>query len=313
MFKMDPLILKARAKANECDVAVLEKTLRLTQILDYLCYAKPFYHNLALKGGPAINLALIDLKRLFTEMEFDFVKSDTSRQEIHQAFLDYMLTEGYYSTTNSTDTSLYSFYEFSYLSYNGIADFITIKINYLNDCHPISPLQLYKGNDLTENGLVYVLDKHELFGSMLANLVINSNHLDIYDTAKMIEAKLFDQEELELLQRCFVFSYCLNAPKNVSFDECLVTFKQGLMKLRDFDFDNTLGPLLRHHDYFDIESATNEIITFINELIDLNTHEFQFIERFASGIYDAKLVFPNKAMLEIMQDHSYANLICKKN
>ena len=74
MFKYSRKNVLQIAKDNNYLVNNTEKVLRLCQILDFINKSK-FGEYLALKGGTAINVFLLDLIRLSVDIDFDFSKN----------------------------------------------------------------------------------------------------------------------------------------------------------------------------------------------------------------------------------------------
>lgn len=79
----------------------LEKVLRLCDILKHLNEDPLYANHLALKGGTAINLTVLNLPRLSVDIDLDFTKECSRdemiaiRKHINQDFKSYMFTKGY--------------------------------------------------------------------------------------------------------------------------------------------------------------------------------------------------------------------------
>lgn len=71
------------AKASEMNFVrdILEKVLRLADILDYINSNPLTKFTLALKGGTAINLTIFDLPRMSVDIDLDYC-ADESREEM---------------------------------------------------------------------------------------------------------------------------------------------------------------------------------------------------------------------------------------
>ena len=86
---------------------ILEKVLRLVEILKYIQNNSEFSPYLALKGGTAINFTLFDLPRLSVDIDFDF-SYDSAKEEmisirnkLNASLIQYMESEQYVLSTDS--------------------------------------------------------------------------------------------------------------------------------------------------------------------------------------------------------------------
>jgi len=96
---------------------------------------------LALKGGTAINLTILDLPRLSVDIDLDYTKNNSrdemmsDRADITEIIRRYMAAEGYERSDRSkTFHSLDSFF-FVYVNSAGVRDNIKIELNYSLRCH----------------------------------------------------------------------------------------------------------------------------------------------------------------------------------
>ena len=90
------------SKAQECNFLTntTEKVLRLLDILEFI-HNNEINALLALKGGTAINLCLLDIKRLSVDIDLDFTYNCTKeemlerRKRIDYEIRSFMANEGY--------------------------------------------------------------------------------------------------------------------------------------------------------------------------------------------------------------------------
>lgn len=285
MFNVDKNTILTMAKKYDCNSSYLEKAMRLSEIIDYLSFAEPFYHTLVLKGGPAINLTVLGLKRLFIGLKFDFDSdvSDkelvTARKNIMDSMLNYMVTEGYYSTSNTKSVGSADFFEFTYQNVSGTTDYIKMSIEYGMRLHIFPPEERLESNDITTNGLVYTLKKEELIGQLIADALINEDILSVYDIICLIDSNLITQEEFEVIQKCFIF-YFIVAGKNYEINEKVISFKEKFLSTSDLTFENTLKPVLLGEKRCCIDTVNEKINNLFNVFLDMNIHEKQFIEHY---------------------------------
>lgn len=289
MFKTDNNVIRDMAYKHSCSPEILEKTLRLTEILDYFSYANPFYHNLLLDGGPAINLTFFNLNRLFVGLSFDYCGDEANKEVIHRVLIEYMSSEGYYLSSNYHEDNGIAYYEFTYLCTEGKADRFNIDINYAYSDHICDAVASFKANDITNNGLIYTLDRRELMGKMFAALIHEIDQLAIYDISKILESNIFSQEDYEIISKSFVFYFCLNGSQ-FDLEESLNTFKGNLLNMRSFDYDS-LSQLLINDEIFDVSVVATRIVELVNQMLYINDNEKKFIEDFRNGIYSPELLF----------------------
>jgi len=120
---------------------MLEKMMRLSEILRFISSDPLLSKVVALKGGTAINLIIFNLPRLSVDIDLDFsqnVSSDemmNSRKNITDILGVYMAALGYELSSKSRFShSLDSFF-FTFANSAGIKDNIKIEINYSLRCH----------------------------------------------------------------------------------------------------------------------------------------------------------------------------------
>jgi predicted nucleotidyltransferase component of viral defense system len=79
----------------------LEKVLRLADILEYFNTNPLLRESLALKGGTAINLTIINLSRLSVDIDLDYMKTNSrdemlkNREKINTVIDRFMDSQGY--------------------------------------------------------------------------------------------------------------------------------------------------------------------------------------------------------------------------
>ena len=77
MRRFDKAELGRTAKQYGFVRDTFEKVIRLTDILKFINKNGLLSEHLALKGGTAINLAILNLPRLSVDMDFDYTPNDT--------------------------------------------------------------------------------------------------------------------------------------------------------------------------------------------------------------------------------------------
>lgn len=124
-------------KAIECNFLVnnTEKVLRLLDILEFI-HNSEINSLLALKGGTAINLCLLDLERLSVDIDMDFTDNCTReemlerRKRIDYKIRGFMANEGYSLSDRSKFVHTLDSYVYSYRTLSNSNDVLKIEINY---------------------------------------------------------------------------------------------------------------------------------------------------------------------------------------
>ncbi|NLZ65479.1 MAG: nucleotidyl transferase AbiEii/AbiGii toxin family protein [Clostridiales bacterium] len=280
-----------------------EKVLRLIDALEYLNTQPEIKGKLALKGGTAINLTVVDFPRLSVDIDLDFAENldkesvlqfRTNFKDIFSEFID---SGGYRLIEKSrTHYALDSFM----LSYNGTSgnrDNIKVEINYLNRAH-ILPLEYRNiNNRITDEPLsVLTLNPTEIYASKTVALLSRFAPRDIYDICIMIEKDTI--KDIDLFRKCFVF-YNVCGGKQ---DADNIDFSQ----LGNFTYDiirRQLKPVLAKTDKFEIKHATERAEKYLREVLSLTNQEKEFVRLFREKTYKPTLLFDDEKIVKRIETH----------
>ena len=167
---------------------------------------------LALKGGTAINLTILDLPRLSVDIDLDFSKN-ISREEMLEArkvlsnrIGKYMESGGYRLSPKSKNHHALDSFVYEYQNAGGMKDNLKIKINYMLRCHVLPVVRRkvsfpWMADELT----VLSVDPIEIFAAKIVALLSRTAARDLYDVHNMITHKLFGEPELDMLRKCVCF------------------------------------------------------------------------------------------------------------
>lgn len=119
----------------------LEKVCRLTDVLRFFENDDLLSQHLALKGGTAINLTMLDLPRLSVDIDLDFSQNVsreemlTIRKKMGDRIYKYMGANGYQLSLKSKNHHALDSFVYEYQNAGGMKDNLKIEINYMLRCH----------------------------------------------------------------------------------------------------------------------------------------------------------------------------------
>ena len=293
MFKYSRKNVLQIAKDNNYLVNNTEKVLRLCQILDFINKSK-FGEYLALKGGTAINVFLLDLIRLSVDIDFDFSKNISKdelipiREEIKKEIISYMECEGYSLNNKSKFVHTLDSFVFNYHTTSDSNDVLKIEINYSDRVHIFdlvkdsTPTKIGKTIEITR------LSNDELVGSKINALITRTTPRDVYDTYNIFKSHVCN---IALARKVAIFYVVLGSELPINFTK---TIEECLSRIGSIDLNKikkTLIPVLRKDEKINIDEIKFFLSLKIGELFKLNEKEQEFISEFNNGNFDYRLLF----------------------
>lgn len=280
-----------------------EKVLRLIDVLEFLNTQSEIKGKLALKGGTAINLTVVDFPRLSVDIDLDFAKNLDKesvaefRTNFKDLFSEFIDSEGYRLIEKSRMHYALDSFMLSYNGTSGNRDNIKVEINYLDRAH-ILPLEYRNiNNRITDEPLsVLTLNPTEIYASKTVALLSRFAPRDLYDIYTMIEKCIIN--DVDLFRKCFVFyNICgggLDAD-NIDFS-----------KLCKFTYDiirRQLKPVLAKTDKFEVEQAIASATEYLRAALTLTDQETEFVRLFREKIYKPTLLFDEKEIVKRIGTH----------
>lgn len=125
----------------------IEKVLRLIDLLEAINALPELAGKLALKGGTAINLCIVDSPRLSVDIDLDYAENLPKdemlavRLEINTHLLKYVQNNGYSLKQRPRKHFALDSYPLYYDATSGNKDSIKLEINYTDRAH-ILPLEM---------------------------------------------------------------------------------------------------------------------------------------------------------------------------
>lgn len=286
----------------------LEKVLRLTDVLQFIANNSKFNHCLVLKGGTAINLTVFMMPRLSVDIDLDF-HSDCTREEmlesrsaINAELQAYMASQGYVLSSGTKNPHSLDSWIFFYQNAAGNRDNIKIEINYSMRQHIYAPEWHTLNVDFLATCKVLSLAPMELFGSKIKALIERHTCRDLYDVYNLLHSELFQTFDLSMLRKIVVFYLAVGGSQmpNKEYD---------LNPIRQINFPQiraSLLPMLKKGDAFDFEIAKNEVVVFLQTLLQLSESEMAFIDAFKDKRYQPELLFDDETILHNIRNHPMA-------
>jgi predicted nucleotidyltransferase component of viral defense system len=310
LYKYDKSYFEHRSTKTGFIRDSLEKVYRLVDVLEYVNRNPLLQECLALKGGTAINLAVFNLPRLSVDIDFDFCLTMSRdemlqyRKRINNDILTYLLSQGY--TLNSgkgkNSHSLDS-WVFWYINAAGNRDNIKIEINYSMRDHILPPEKIPIQTDLLEKSFaIKTLAPLELFGSKIKALIDRTAARDLFDINNVVYFGTFDESEQALLKKCILFYLAIGGNQKLSEEVDLSTIDN----LSWYKIQQSLLPMLRKSEWFDLEVAKKRVKSYLTGLLQLNPSEKAFLISFQNKEYKPELLFDDCVIIDRIKNHPMA-------
>lgn len=310
LYKYDKSYFDKRTRETGFIRDSLEKVYRLADILEYI-NKNPLHRDcLALKGGTAINLTVFNMPRLSVDLDLDFCMVVTReemleyRKRINEDLITFLQTQGYaLNPEKGKNPHSLDSWVFWYINSAGNRDNLKVEINYSMRAHILPIAEMPIQTDLLEKSFsIRVLSPLELFGTKINALVGRTAARDLYDIDNMVYFGTFDESELPMLKKCFLFYFAVGSSKEfeISFD------LSEIDRLTWSKIKQTLLPMLRRNEHFDLDVSRTRVKDFINRLIMLNADEQEFLQRFKSKEYLPGLLFDDSNIVDRIKNHPMA-------
>ena len=284
-----------------------EKVVRLVDILSYIRSEQFLFEHLALKGGTAINLTIFDLPRLSVDIDLDYTNNSSrddmlkDRKIVKSLLINYLKKNGYQLSKDIREHHALNSIKATYINAGGNLDNIKIEINYMLRVHIYEPVIVKtKKYGLIGEVETRTVDPVEIFGSKLVALMTRSTPRDLYDFFYMINANIFNEEEIKKIKKCAVFYRAISNEDGI-FDFNL----DNLDSITQNNIKRFLIPVINAKEFFSLSEAKLAINDFFNNHFILDENESMFIEQFKRKKYIPELLYDGDELKRI-QDHPMA-------
>ena len=294
MFKWTRLEINELADEANFNKNVTEKVLRLLVVLKQLDEYE-LGQCLALKGGTAINLFLLDLPRLSVDIDLDFtlpIEREPmleKRKNIDRTIRRCMANDGYVLSDRSKFTHSLDSYVYDYTTLSGSKDVLKIEINYSNRVHVLKPQRHESTKRLGYAISAMRLANEELIGSKISALLSRTTPRDVYDVyALHLRGNHFDSA---LIRKIALLYTCLSSEIPVNFKQ---TVEQADLIIRNMTFQRikaTLFPVLHKGVHFDADAMKNNVSSELKTLLNIDDNDTGFINAFNQREFRPDLLF----------------------
>lgn len=296
MFKYSAKEINKIANDNNFNKNTCEKVLRLYSILNFINTSE-IQNDLALKGGTAINLFLLDLPRLSVDIDLDFnIALDRESMLIERNKIDtliktYMESEGYHLSNKSKFVHTLDSYVYSYQTTSLSNDILKIEINYSDRVHILKTEVRKSSNILRETTSINTLANEELIGSKINALLVRTTPRDVYDVYNLFNSGHI--KDKILIKKIAIFYVCLGSDLPINFDEILNNALNKIQNLNYQRIKETLIPVLHKGIKFNVDEVSLYVSNKIKEMFILDPDDLEFINAINNKKFIPKILFKN--------------------
>ena len=269
--------------------SIVEKVVRLLDVLDFVFTKSSFSSDVALKGGTAINLIHTNLKRLSVDIDLDYQgsldkeKAFLDKEKITNELDEYMTNEGYSVSSKSRGSVALFSRMYQYTNAFGNIDYIKVEINFLDRVY-VYPSTIEVLNKFDKTIKIRTPLKEELYGMKICALIDRSKPRDLYDVDYLFYN--FSTMDKDKLRKSVVFYLSLDGIFNIDDS----TYK-GIEAISHSDIKKELLPVLQKGEWFDLEQSTSFVLNKLKELLHLSKKEEMYLADFKKGNYNPSLLF----------------------
>ena len=305
-MKFSTQTLMAEAEASGFRSEILEKVVRLLELLNTLQRHPALKKKLALKGGTALNLFIFRVPRLSVDIDLNYIGAQSlqemkaERPKIEQAVRAVCEREEFHIEHEPhKHQHAGGKWTLRYESVLGQGGTLEVDINFMFRV-PLWPIVLMDSQPLGKWQAIQipVVDIHELAAGKLAALLARRKARDLFDSYHILRMDDLVPEKLRL---AFVVYGAMNNKdwRTVSTD--------------DVDFDakelkSQLIPTLRAQERKNIEGYGAKLVEACQEalsvVLPLNAAEQAFLDRLLNtGHIDPSILTDDEALQERIQQH----------
>lgn len=293
--------------------STLEKVERLIRILEWINNHNTLKDLIVLKGGTAINIAIFNFPRLSVDIDLDLQKN-VDREEmlrmkkyIYDTICQFLKANNYIISENKSK-NVYALDSIvaEYQNIMGKKDIIKIEINYMIRVHILETKKIKINTDVFKNKNIEINCVHpiEIYAAKICALINRATARDLFDVYTLSKYDLFDQEEKELLRKCFWLEYiaiCGYDLENMKIENIEKITKQDI-KIR-------LLPTLKDRNPKNNNAAEmkKEVRKYLKNILVIDSKTKEFYEKYKQGIYEPELIFNDENILNRIKNHPMIN------
>ncbi len=270
---------------------IIEKVIRLEDLLKEIFRHPYLIKRLLLKGGTALNFCCFNRMRLSVDIDLNYVGSAdieimrNERRIIEEAIIRIVKDNNYSVLREPRDEHAGGKYRLGYKNLWGNSKNLEVDINYLYRI-PIGTPQkkIFKAFNNSNGFEISIVSKEELFAGKISAALDRTAARDIYDIFNLVNY-LLNYDKL-LFRKAVIF---LGASKREDFRKVC---PEKLKNISERDLKNSLYPLLPQEERIDKKILFNKTIPFIANLLNFTKDEEEFLNRYLDkGEYRPDILF----------------------
>lgn len=281
---------------SEFTPQTIDKVERLIDLLDEFAKHHALQNKLALYGGTAINLFMLNVPRLSVDIDLAYVGAVSKdammadRPIIERSIMEVSYAQGY-SVSGREDSHAGRSFVLGYDSPWG-RDHVKVDCNYMYRS-PLLPLIECEAA-LRQGTRISTFSSAELIGGKVKAFFDRIKMRDLYDIANL--KLLLDSlhgEEIEVSRKTILFYASLSSSFPRGFEG-----RPDRFLGRSQELEEQLTPMLRRQSIpLSLEELIETAHAFVRDyVIPTNDSEREYLARFAAGYYDPFLLFTDKEM-----------------
>lgn len=270
---------------------LIEKVIRLEELLQDIFRHPYLSKRLLLKGGTALNFCYFDRLRLSVDIDLNYIGSarvkdmQEERPKIDGAITKIVEDKGYKILRKPGEEHAGGKWRLAYKNLWGNNKNLELDINYLYRV-PIGLSQRinFETFSNTKRFEIFVVSKEELFAGKTIATLDRVAPRDIYDLANIVNYT--GNYDNRLFRKTVIL---LGASQREDFRKVKT---DKLYEVSDKDIKNSLYPLLPRNKRIDRKELFEKIIPFIADILNFTSSEKEFLDKYLDNAeYKPKLLF----------------------
>ncbi|MFH1453340.1 MAG: nucleotidyl transferase AbiEii/AbiGii toxin family protein [Armatimonadota bacterium] len=279
---------------------LIEKVLRLEDLLKDI-FRHPYLRNkFLLKGGTALNFCYFNKSRLSVDIDLNYVGSidmETMKKErlkAEEAIIKIVHDKGYIISGNPGEEHAGGKWSIVYTDLSGNNENLEFDINYLYRVPIGKPnAKNFKAFDDSGEFEILTVSTEELFAGKVVAVLDRSTPRDIYD---LVNIQNYSKPyNCDFFRKAVIL---LGASRKKDFRKMTA---EKLESISDRDIESSLYPLLSRKERISREKLLEKAIPFVSNLLNFTAEEKEFLDRYLDNAeYKPDILF-----------HKYPDLIPK--
>ena len=271
----------------------LEITLNLSKVIQSIYEDEILKNSIVLKGGAAVQIYLQDFKRLFFDLDIDFISNTLSREDFKNYLINHLINLGYNEPNQRKNRLSYSLdsFQLPYYLENKNLTYLILDINYSYNPHLYNPTQISICNkDFNLEQIVSLVNLEELIGLKIAALKDRGRPKDLFDIYQILNSNLsFDLERIKA-----VYIYYMTIANNEDKIEKI----DKITEITNYNIKKNLYPIIKKNSNPNLEKMKKEVLDYIMECSILTKEQEQFITNFKKGYNNPEYLFKDEQVIE---------------